>query len=228
MHALRERFGARLDGCSADEIQALVAAEVEDGVSNQRLQEMLSLHRVDITKMLKELVQKDFLRADKKGRWTRYHLIDPGDALAPADSGEVTPDSGEVTPDLDKVTPDSGEVTPDSGEVTPDSGEVTLDSGEETPHSREEWGQLMRLAEPVRQTGAAPGSLVEQTILQLCEGRFLSLRELAELLDRSPEALRNRYITRMVSEGRLVRRYPDHTQHRQQAYRTADDYREAA
>ena len=46
------------------------------------------------------------------------------------------------------------------------------------------------------------------------------LRELAELLNRNPETLRNEYVSKMVRTGHLILRYPDQPRHRQQAYRT--------
>lgn len=198
MEALRERFGSALNGCSADEIQALVAAEVEGDVSNQRLQEMLSMHRVDITRMLKELVQRRFLTAANKGRWTRYSLVEPEHGGAAAGG----------TPEI-------------LGSMTQDSDPLTQDSDSVTQETAEDWEELVQRATPVRDKGAAPRKLVRDTILALCNRRFLNVRELAELLNRSPEALRNEYVSRMVRAGELELRYPDQPRHRQQAYRSA-------
>src|SRR5690606_23818182 len=44
---------------------------------NQRLQDMLTLHRVDITRMLRGLVKSGFLVSDGVGRGTRYQLSLP-------------------------------------------------------------------------------------------------------------------------------------------------------
>lgn len=197
---LEARFGPAFRKCAPEEVQVLVAAQVEGEVTNQRLQEMLSVHRVDITRMLKELVQHGFLEPEGQGRWTRYHLVD-------RDSGRMNRDSGSLTPDFGPVTPDSEPLTPDSGPAFRD-----LAADRDT---------LLQLAKPVRDKGAAPQSLVRATILALCSGRFLSLRELADLLDRNPETLRNEYVTRMVRAGQLELRYPDQPRHRQQAYRSA-------
>jgi len=97
---------------------------------------------------------------------------------------------------------------------------------ENTPHSAvsmsaAEREELVRIARPVRDAGATPQATVRSTILDLCSGRFLSLRELAELLNRSPEALRNEYISKMVRAGQLELRHPENPRHRQQAYRAA-------
>jgi ATP-dependent DNA helicase RecG len=83
--------------------------------------------------------------------------------------------------------------------------------------------ELRALAAPVRATGAAPRSTVRATILRLCRGRFLRLRELAELLGRSPDALRDSYITGLVNEDQLELRYAENRSHPDQAYRTRVD-----
>jgi ATP-dependent DNA helicase RecG len=199
MQKLQARFGPALGECAPEEIQVLVAAQVEGEITNQRLQEMLSVHRVDITRMLKELVQDGFLEPEGQGRWTRYHLVEPAQGPSSPDSGGLTPNSGSVTPDSESLTPNSGSVTPG------------LVAGRD---------ELIRLAKPVRDMGAAPQSLVRATILTLCSGRFLSLRELADLLGRNPETLRGGYISKMVRAGQLELRYPDQPRHRQQAYRS--------
>ncbi len=200
MKALQERFGSALSHCASDKVQALVAAQVEGEVTNQRLQEMLSLHRMDITRMLKELVQDGFLEPEGQGRWTRYHLIEP---------------------DTDSSRPFVGPRTLDSGVLTPDSGALIPDSGVLTPDSMKSLDALLQIAGPVRATGAAPQSIVRATILALCSERFLSLRELAYLLNRNPETLRNEYVSKMIRSGQLAPRYPEQPRHRQQAYRSA-------
>ena len=61
------------------------------------------------------------------------------------------------------------------------------------------------------------------TILSLCIGRFLTLRQLAELLGRNDEHLRGTYLAPMVNEGLLRQKYPQATNRPDQAYTTADD-----
>ena len=78
---------------------------------------------------------------------------------------------------------------------------------------------LLRLAAPARDKGKVPRALMESTILALCHGRWLSLRELARLLDREVDTLRNHYIRAMLDDGRLEARVPGNKTHRNQAYR---------
>lgn len=75
--ALREleaRFGVEFSTLGSDERLALVTALAEEKVTNQRLQEMTDTHRTDLTKMLKGLVQRNFLIQRGSGPLTSYHL----------------------------------------------------------------------------------------------------------------------------------------------------------
>jgi ATP-dependent DNA helicase RecG len=71
----------------------------------------------------------------------------------------------------------------------------------------------------VREKGKAPQDVVRETIVKLCEGRFLTVRNLADLLDRDSNSLLNHYLKHMVAVGVLELRFEDKT-HPQQAYRT--------
>ena len=62
-----------------------------------------------------------------------------------------------------------------------------------------------------------------QTIAALCTSRFLTLKQLAELLGRNDEHLRNAYLAPMVSEGLLELRYPAATNRPDQAYTAAGE-----
>lgn len=205
MDRLRRRFGMEFEALGPDEVQALVAAEVEGEITNQRLQEMLSLHRSDITRLLRALVRQGLLSSDGVGRGTRYH---PVQQTHEADEIRVTvpspPNLAPSSPDLDPTLPDLGPSPPDLG---PLAGGADLDP------------LLVQIARPVREAGKAPAQLVRRTILQLCQGRFLTLRELSTLLNRQPESLRDAYVRNMLSDGLLELRFPDRPSHRDQAYR---------
>ena len=218
MEALDQLFGSAFRARSPDEIQALVAAYVEGEITNQRLQEMLALHRLDITRMLKELVQAGFLVSEGQGRWTRYFIAGlqhvgsegPDGGRDPGDSRSSPPDSG-ASP------PDSGPSSPDSGSSPPDSGFISLGAEHEGDLSAA--AELLAIAGPVRKGGAAPRQVVHDTILALCTGRFLRLRDLSQLLNRRPETLRDSYVRDMVRDGLLEQKFPDTPSHKDQAYR---------
>lgn len=71
---LRRMFGSRVDSLAAAELQALATADVEGSVSNVRLQELLTDHPVDITRMLTRLCDQGLLVSDNRRRWTTYRL----------------------------------------------------------------------------------------------------------------------------------------------------------
>jgi ATP-dependent DNA helicase RecG len=73
---LRSILGENLGGLNGREVQALVTADVEGSVTNQRLQQFSSDHTTDITRMLQDLVAKGFLIKDGYGRWASYRLAE--------------------------------------------------------------------------------------------------------------------------------------------------------
>lgn len=79
---------------------------------------------------------------------------------------------------------------------------------------------LFGIAEPIRSQGRSDPQLLRDIVLQLCSGRYLSLRQLAKFLGRSSETVRTHYIAPIVLEGLLELRYPNQPKHSQQAYRT--------
>jgi hypothetical protein len=64
---------------------------------------------------------------------------------------------------------------------------------------------------------------MEAAIVELCRGRYLTLTELSELLNRASQNLRKKYLTPMVRTGKLRFRYPDQPHRSDQAYTTTND-----
>ena len=204
---LRERFGAEFDELGGDEAQALITARVEGWVTNGRLQGMLTRHPVDITAMLRALVQRKLLVPEGVGRETRYTLGVGSIQVTPPDLAGYPPDLTGHPPDLATLPPDPADHSP-----------VLVGHADEPASDP----ALLMLAKPIRDSGKAPQERVRETILTLCSGRYLSLRDLSSLLGRTPEALRDGYVNPMVKEGTLERRHPDAPSRRDQAYRTHD------
>lgn len=223
MQQLEQRFGPAVKERSPDEIQALVTAQVEGGVTNQRLQEMLAQHPVDITRMLRGLVHDGFLLSEGQGRWTKYslpapsaspgHLARSPDELSrpPLGASGSSPDLPGSPPDLPRSPLDLTSSSPDLPRSPPDLPSADSDQ------------ELLRIAAPVRESGKASAKVVKGTILALCARRYLSLRDLSALLGRNQESLRNSYVTSMVSEGLLELRYPQAPSHPDQAYRARQE-----
>jgi ATP-dependent DNA helicase RecG len=80
-------------------------------------------------------------------------------------------------------------------------------SSEHLPGNSEHLDTLQKIAEPVRSLRKTPKEVVVTAILLLCEGRYLMLEDLADLLNRSKDSLRNHYINPLLDSGRLEAKY---------------------
>lgn len=80
--------------------------------------------------------------------------------------------------------------------------------------------RLREIAAPARSARRMSAIDLRNMILQLCSGRYLESAVLADLLGRSLNNLRSRFLTTMSAEGLLVRRYPDEPTRPGQAYTT--------
>ncbi|MGJ8641145.1 MAG: hypothetical protein ACSHYA_17270 [Opitutaceae bacterium] len=115
----------------------------------------------------------------------------------------------------------SGHKEASSGHKEESSGSKEASSG----HSevlKEHIETLRSIAAPVASAQRASKDLVVSTILQLCQGRYLSLAELAELLGRDPHTLRKNFIRVMLGEQQLLAEHPNIKTHPKQRYITAE------
>ena len=79
---------------------------------------------------------------------------------------------------------------------------------------------LETLAAGPRSKGKVDREVLIGVVLRLCEGRFVMLRSLAELVQRKPETLRDQYLSRLVRERKLTLAFPKTPTHERQAYTT--------
>ncbi len=206
LNELRKRFGDTFDALDPEQRLTLVTTSLESEITNQRLQELLSLHRTDITALLRSLVGKGMLVAHGIGRGTTY-------AIPVQETGSNT--AQEVIP---HVGTDSQHVGGDSQHVGGDSQHVGTHAapvGRLEGLTAEERNTVERVA-----SGQSPRESTRQAILILCRSDFLTARELGALLNRNPDGLRDRFLAEMVSSGLMESRYPDARNRRDQGYRT--------
>jgi hypothetical protein len=212
---LRDLFGKSFDQLDENGRLALATAHIEGFVTNGRLKQISRLHPRDITLLLKGLVADNKLVPDGQGRATSYRLAgtEAVDLASTVDLESPSPRSEDLTPRSEDLSPRSEDLSPRSEDLT--SGSEHYDPLEDPI--------LQEIALPVRSKGKAKPDLVRTTLLELCSGRFLTLNELATLVNRSPVDLRQRFIKPMVDEERVLeRRYPQQPNHEQQAYRTRE------
>jgi predicted HTH transcriptional regulator len=221
---LERHLGAKFACLSQLERLTLVTAATEGMVNHARLRDISTEHPTDISKMLARLVKNDLLVSKGAGRGMVYFLPwrDRRNLALFEDTG-----TSSLTPELNGLTPELAELTPELDRLSPE-----LDR---QPSSRvvsnlaqlreDEIATLRRIAEPVSRRRRANPELVKQTVLALCEDRYLGLRVLTDLLgrrDREGSDLRKRILNPLVAEGVLLRAYPRPNDPRQ-AYMRAPD-----
>ncbi|AFZ67420.1 RNA-binding domain-containing protein [Deinococcus peraridilitoris] len=206
--ALRERFGAEFDALSHDERLALVTADVEGFVTNERLQGITRLHSADITSMLGSLANRRMLHPEGAGRWTRYHLSEAREStmLSLWEAAQLGVGG------RSDLLQDDHTVAVDEAQLAVDEIPVAVDEARQHPPQDQ-----APLRKRVRNRDE-----MEQAILRACSGRYLTLVELGRVLGRSPVTLGNQYIPRLVGTGRLTLLYPEAPRRKGQAYRTAE------
>ncbi|HZE91128.1 MAG TPA: ATP-binding protein [Rhizobacter sp.] len=201
--ALNQRFGKRYTHLSSLGVQAVVTAQIEGAVTNGRLQEVTGEHPADITTALQGLVRSGLLRQQNQRRWTSYSV--PEDS---PQSDLSSPQYAVDSPQSDLSSPQYAGDSPQSGPGAPEASAVDAD--------------LWRMAAPAREQPRMRIQTLKTLIENLCQDRWLTSRELGQLLGREPDNLQTRVLTAMVREQRLAMRHPDVPNRPDQAYQTVE------
>jgi ATP-dependent DNA helicase RecG len=205
--ALRQKIGTSFDRLGQEERIALATAMIEGDVTNTRMQDLVADHPSDITKRLRGLVSKGWLETDNQRRWTRYKL-----------SSSIAPRQDLFSAAAENGGSGSSPLPADSSLLAGNSSPLSS-KGQDSLPKGEEWKAA---ASRVAGKGKVSKDVMEAVILELCSGRFLTLEELASLLDRKPDPLRNKTLTPLVKARKLKFRHPNQPNHPDQAYTTAD------
>ena len=78
-----------------------------------------------------------------------------------------------------------------------------------------------RIANEARINRRMPVNRLSELVIEACQDKFLSVGELAAILDRNPEYLRNRVIRSLTERRLLELKFPDNRHRPDQAYRKA-------
>lgn len=192
VNRLKAALGKDFDLLTPNEVHILVTAEDEGKITNERVQQFSEIHPADITKIFQHLVTLGLLTRHNYGRWAFYRL-----------SGKFQTVS---MPDNDSGIPDNDPSIPDNGASIPDNDRDLL----------------VQIAQSVREKRRLAPEKVKAVILDLCRNRFLTIHELANLLNRNPKYISDAYLAELVRTNRLELKYPSNPQHPAQAYRTAE------
>jgi len=80
--------------------------------------------------------------------------------------------------------------------------------------------RLEGMASASRANGKVDRQVLIDVVLQLCEGRFVTLRCLVELVNRKPDTFRDHYLKMLIRQRQLNLAFPKTPNHERQAYTT--------
>ena len=224
---MERRFPKRLSRLDETGRLAIATAILEGRVTNERLQELTDRHPRDITFLLKSLVEQHFLVANEKRRWSSYTLF-PEVPPSGSDSSQHNDTS------LHHNNASSQHNDPSSQHKAPSSQhngtslhhkDTITQPGEEPPAQASTSSLLVEplpaIVEEVRSRQRSNPAKVEAALLFLCQDRYVTAQELAEMLQRGMETLKNHYISKLIRQGKLELRFPGQPTHPAQAYQTS-------
>lgn len=236
---LQAQFGIKFDQLKSEERVILALAGSEGTVNHARLCTISSTHPVELTRMLQHLIQQGMLNSSgRSGRGAVYFLPGqdlptPDDVFGPAfipaaASSSVLGASSSVLGVSSSVLDASSLVLHDNSSVSDqerdEHGYLRSDQlplpviNDLTALSSELRQRLEKLAAVPREKKKMGREAFEEVVLAVCEGHYLTLQALAELLNRQPASLRNSYLSPMVRDKALTLAFPTTPTHERQAY----------
>lgn len=196
-----------------DELTALSFCQIEGSISNQRLQYVLNMHSSDITGLLQRLCANHYLESDKNGRWTTYKLKQK---VATSKKVATSNEINDNQLDLNKKVATSDAKVDSSVEKVATSEPKVGSSIEKVASSD--------LALEVVQGKNTKRNELEALILKICKEQYVKKEEIAKLLGKSENYIRNKILPDMLKSGKLTKRYPYTHNHPEQGYKTAEEY----
>ncbi len=152
----------------------------------------------DLSKTLQHLTQVGLLESTG-GRGAAYHL--PGEPIPTPDDvfGPAIRFSMPSSLNLAVSSPNLAENRDPDGCLISEQLSLPLVDDLE-PLSQALRSRLEGMAAEPRAKGKVHRQVLIAVVLQLCEGRFVTLRSLAELVHRKPDTLRDQYLKKLVGE----------------------------
>lgn len=228
MAELKARFGGKLDELNYEGRVALAIAASEGTVNHARLCTVSVSHPVEISRTLQHLTSAGMLQSTG-GRGAVYKLPwqempTPDDvfgstfrsSLSSTSTPETISNLGSSSSDLDLSSSDKAHRSIEGYWI---STQLPLPVIDDLSHLSEDMvRQLEKIAELPRTKKKVSHSKLEEVLLEIRDGHYLTLQCISKLVNRRPEALRNEYLTPMVRDRTLSLAFPTTPMHERQAY----------
>ncbi|MBQ0089040.1 MAG: putative DNA binding domain-containing protein [Prevotellaceae bacterium] len=209
---LGDQYGISANAFSRDVMQVLALVCDEGYVTNQRLRYSLSMHKGEISELLKKMCHNGLLKPEGHGRGMRYVLGDKESCLlytnsATSDANSATSDANSATSGVNSATSDANSATSgvnsatsDANSATSEANSVTSDDTRRKRMNKEELSQQMRII--------------------CCD--WVSLEEIVSKIGLSYSYVRNTVIPKMMEALVIERMYPGTPNHPKQKYKIKD------
>ncbi|MBL7967392.1 MAG: putative DNA binding domain-containing protein [Prolixibacteraceae bacterium] len=217
-----------------DELTALSFCLIEGSISNHRLQYVLNMHSADITGLLKKLCTAGYLESDNNGRWTIYKLKSKVDTPEEKVATSLKSIENQNQTGKELIPPDPKVDTSGIMDATYTGAtdnqikavEKVTTSGRKVDTSN----LKVDTSDPKVDTSDTKGTTrlnreeLEQLIMQVCKNNYVKMEEVATLIGKSVDYLKNKIFPTMIKDGKLEKRYPYTHNHPEQGYKTSEDY----
>lgn len=234
LEELRAQLGAAFDQVDALGRMILATAMIEGVVNHARLTEICADHPHDLSLALARLERDGLLLSQGQSRGKVYHLpgavpVSPEQVFAcgfSSGSSETSSGSNGLTSGNSELHNESESNTNSAKRdqygclLSPLLDAPILDDLEQISDLLRV--QLIKQAALPREKARLDRPAMIEVILSVCEGRYVRLSVLAELLNRDSDGLRKGYLDVLVKEQRIRRAFPGTPTHELQSYRKAE------
>lgn len=184
-------FGKGVIQIEHNRLLTLALAYTEGCVTNERLRYALNIHKADIAILLKDLCNKNYLKAEGRGRGTKYHL--------PMNEGQGSNVDSNLGSNIGSNIGSNVGSNVGSNIGSNVGSNVGSNIGNK-PKTRLSRNELRRL------------------IMDACS-EWVSLEEIAVTVEKNSDYLISKVFPAMMEEGLIERMYPDTPRHPYQKYK---------
>ncbi|HIF9506440.1 TPA: RNA-binding domain-containing protein [Photobacterium damselae] len=241
---LHKLFQNRFEELNDFEQLIVATAAIEGWINHERACQLTTKHSREVTLTLPKLEQKGFLISNGEQKQKSYTL--PGVTLPSPDeifapkiteydltSGtniqSLTLNDQSLTLNDQSLTLNDQSLTPSGQSLTPSrdiKGRVIAEKLERpfiddlkmlSPEFHEELNYLANKAQVKKRL---PINEMEDIILNICQGQYVAISELAKLMNRSNQNIRQKYLKPLVDKGDLKMAFPQTPSTPKQGYTT--------
>jgi hypothetical protein len=170
------------------------------------------MHSVDITDLLKKMCKNSYLESDNNGRWTIYKLnlkVDTSNTKVDTSNTKVdTSSNTKIDTAFDRKVDTSFDRKVDTSDRKVDTSDTKVDTSAINEKA------VIRLSKEE----------LEQLIMRVCKNNYVKMEEIATIVCKSVDYLKNKIVPTMIKDGKLEKRYPYTHNHPEQGYKTGKDY----